>query len=170
MTTTQDARLLREGLPQLKDYLLSNDIFWNLGNDPQMTLGNLLLAKQSLDATGALSAEESKQLAENKKEWRTAWEKKAEKEFHSRLRQWTQYLAELGEHPSRHAAHYKSDVRLRVLLELLAAEAPGLSHHLASLDTLLKRLTMSGDFVWDDSLKGAYPTGKYWFLYVKVKQ
>lgn len=164
-----DQRFLSDAIPQLKDYLLSNDIFWNLGSDPQMTLGNLLLAEKSLDASGQLQADDAKQIAAHKKEWRTAWEKKAEKEFNSRLRQWGQYLAELGENPSRHAAHYRSDVRNRVLLELLAAEAPGLSHHLASLDTVLKRLTMSGDFVWDSELESEFSKGKFWFLYVRPK-
>jgi hypothetical protein len=162
-------RFLHDAIPQLKDYLLSNDIFWSLGSDPQMTLGNLLLAEKSLKSSGQLPAEDAKQIAEHKKEWRTAWEKKAEKEFNSRLRQWGQYLAELGEHPSRHAAHYKSDVRLRVLLELLAGEVAGLGDHLTNLDGLLKKHTVSGDFVWDADLESEFSKGKYWFLYVKVK-
>lgn len=169
MTTSQDTHIIREGLPQLKDYLLSNDIFWNLGSDPQLTLGNLLLAEKSLQASGQLPAEDARQIAVHKKEWRTAWEKKAEKEFNSRLRLWSQYLAELGENPGRHGAHYRSDVRNRVLLELLAGEAPGLSGHLTSLDSLLKKVTVSGDFVWDSSLGSGFPKTKFWFLYVKPR-
>jgi hypothetical protein len=169
MTTSQDARLIRDGLPQLKDYLLSNEIFWNLGSDPQLTLGNLLLAEKSLQANGQLAAEDARQINDYKKEWRTAWEKKAEKEFNSRLRLWGQYLDELGENPGRHGAHYRSDVRNRVLLELLASEAPGLSGHLSNFDSLLKKLTVSGDFVWDSLLESTFPKGKFWFLYVKLK-
>jgi hypothetical protein len=164
-----DQAFISAALPQLKDYLLSNEIFWNLGSDPQMTLGNLLLAEKNLQAAGQLSAADAKQLSDDKKEWRTAWEKKAEKEFNSRLRLWGQYLSELGENPSRHAAHYRSDVRNRVLLELLASEASNLSGQLSNFDSLLKKLTVSGDFVWDSSLESAYAKGKFWFLYVKPK-
>jgi hypothetical protein len=60
-------------------------------------------------------------------------------------------------------------VRNRVLLELLAGEASGLSGHLSNFDSLLKKLTVSGDFVWDSSLESAFPKGKFWFLYVKPK-
>jgi hypothetical protein len=164
-----DRRFVSEALAQLKAYLLSNEVFWNLGSDPQLTLGNLLLAEKSLQAAGQLPAEDARQIADHKKDWRTAWEKKAEKEFNSRLRLWSQYLAELGDHPGRHGSHYRTDVRNRVLLELLAAEAPGLSSHLTNLDSLLKKLTVSGDFVWDSDLESEFPKRKFWFLYVKVK-
>jgi hypothetical protein len=164
-----DQAFISAALPQLKDYLLSNEIFWNLGSDPQMTLGNLLLAEKNLQASGNLPAEAGRKISASKKEGRTAWEKKAEKEFNSRLRLWAQYLSELGESPSRHAAHYRSDVRNRVLLELLAGEAPSLSGQLSNFDSLLKKLTVNGDFVWDFSLESAYSKAKFWFLYVKPK-
>jgi hypothetical protein len=109
------------------------------------------------------------EIAAQKKEWHTAWQNKAKREFASRLRQWTQYLAELTEHPSRYAGQYKTEVRVRALLELLAGEAPGLSSQLTAPDSQLKALTTSGDFVWSVENKGAFPKGKYWFLWVKVK-
>jgi uncharacterized protein YukE len=163
-----ETRWLQAAVPQLKDYLLSNEIFWSVGSDPQLTLGNLLLAEAHLKASSGekqLQAE----IAAQKKEWHTAWQNKAKREFASRLRQWTQYLAELAEHPSRYAAQYKTEVRLRTLLQLLAGEAPGLSGQLATFDSQLKALTTSGDFVWGAESKAAFPKGKYWFLWVKVK-
>jgi hypothetical protein len=164
-----DQRFLSDAIPQLKDYLLSNEIFWNLGNDPQMTLGNVLMAEANLDAAGKLRAADKQAIADAKKEWRSAWEKKAEKEFASRLRQWMNYLRELGEKPSQHASYYGNEVRARVLLELLAGEASGLASQLSAADSSLRSLTTSGDFVWGDALESAYPKAKYWFLYVKVK-
>ena len=174
---TSETHWLQAAVPQLKDYLLSNEIFWNIGSDPQLTLGNLLLAEAQVKASGG---DERKLLAEisaQKKEWQAAWENKAKREFASRLRQWTQYLAELSEHPSRgvyterseRAAQYKTEVRVRTLLELLAGEAPGLSSQLTAFDSKLKGLTTSGDFVWGADTEGAFPKGKYWFLWVKVK-
>jgi uncharacterized protein YukE len=163
-----DLHWLQAAIPQLKDYLLSNEIFWSVGSDPQLTLGNLLLAEAQLKAAGG----DSKLLADiaaQKKDWHSAWQNKAKREFASRLRQWTQYLAELAEHRSRFAAQYRTEVRVRTLLELLAGEAPGLGGQLATFDSQLKALTTSGDFVWGADAKTAFPKAKYWFLWVKVK-
>jgi hypothetical protein len=164
-----DQRFLSDAIPQLKDYLLTNEIYWGSGGDTQLTLGNLLMAEANLKAAGKLSNEDGKAIAAAKKEWGTAWKKKAEREFGARLRQWNNYVAELSEDAERHGAYYRSEVRARALLELLADEAPGVSGQLAAADSRLKALTTSGDFIWDDALKGAYSKGKYWFLYAKVK-
>jgi hypothetical protein len=163
-----ESHWLQTAVPQLKDYLLSNEIFWNVGIDPQLTLGNVLLVESQAKAAGGdtpLLAE----IAALKKEWQSAWEKKAKHEFSSRLRQWTQYLSELAEHPSRYSGQYKTEVRVRTLLELLAGEAPGFSSQLTALDSQLKALTTSGDFVWGADAEGAFPKGKYWFLWTRVK-
>jgi hypothetical protein len=163
-----ESHWLQTAVPQLKDYLLSNEIFWNVGIDPQLTLGNVLLVESQAKAAGGdtpLLAE----IAALKKEWQSAWEKKAKREFSSRLRQWTQYLSELAEHPSRYSGQYKTEVRVRTLLELLAGEAPGLSSQLIALDNQLKALTTSGDFVWSADAESALPKAKYWFLWARVK-
>lgn len=136
--------------------------------DPQLTLGNVLLAEAQVKAASG-EKQSLADIAALKKEWQSAWEKKTKREFSSRLRQWTQYLSELAEHPSRYAGQYKTEVRVRTLLELLAGEAPGLRSLLTALDSQLKALTTSGDFVWGAENEGALPKGKYWFLWVKVK-
>jgi hypothetical protein len=164
-----EVAFLRDGLSQLKDYLLSDEIFWNVGGSQQLTLGNLLLAKEFLEGVNELPAAEAKQLAALKKEWRAAWESKAEKEFASRLRQWANFLGELGEQRGPSIAYYATEARLRALLELLAGEAPGLRGKLAAPDSQLKALTESGDFVWGDESKAAFPKGECWFLWVKPK-
>lgn len=164
-----DQRFISDAIPQLKDYLLTNEVYWGSGGDMQLTLGNLLMAEANLKAAGKLSAEDSKAITAAKKEWGAAWKKKAEREFGARLRQWHNYVGELSDDPERHSAYYRSEVRARALLELLAAEAPGVSGQLSAADSMLKALTESADFIWDDALKSAYPQGKYWFLYAKVK-
>ncbi len=179
MNYSQTLLFLKAGLEQLKDYLLSNEVFWNsglAGSYPQLTLGNLLLAAQELQsANGSIAAERSQQqelfteLAGQKREWRAAWERKAQKEFGARLRQWVQYVDELAQNSNRLPANYTTDVRVRVLLELLAAEAPALRGQLASPDARLKSLISDGDFIWEESVKGAFPKANYWFLWVKPK-
>lgn len=161
---------LREAIPQLEDYLLSNEIFWNAGSGQQLTLGNVLLAKEYLEGIGEFNDPEAKQLAAIKAEWRSAWEKKAEREFGARLRQWTQYLQELAEHPDRHASYYCTEVRVRMLLELLAQETPSARSQLATTDSRLRGLSTAGDFVWGKGAEKAFSKSKYWFLWVKVKQ
>lgn len=168
-SVSTESSFLREAIPQLKDYLLSNEVFWNAGGGQQLTLGNVLLAKEYLEGMDELSDAEAKQLAAVKKEWGSAWEKKAEREFGARLRQWMQYLQELGEHPDRHAAYYATEARVRTLLELLAHESPGLQGQLAAADSGLRALTAAGDFVWGAGAGKAFPKSKYWFLWVKVK-
>lgn len=163
-------RFLTDGLGQLKAYLHSDEVFWSLGRDPQLTLGNLLLAAASLQAAGSLAAADRQALAEFKQEWRSAWEKKAEKEFASRLRLWSVSLAELAENPSRHASFYATEVRNRVLLQLLAGEVPALRSQLAGVDASLKAHTKPSGFVWDATLETAFPAGEYWFLRVKPEE
>ena len=172
MPPNHTLRFLRAAVPQLKDYLLSNEIFWNLGFDPQLTLGNLLLAEAEAKAGGELSAADRQLLADisaQKKEWQSAWQKKAEREFASRLRQWSNYITELTEKRNHHASAYKSEVRLRVLLELLAEEAPSLRSQLATEDSKLKALTTPGDFTWASDLEVVFPKSQYWFLWMNVK-
>jgi len=163
-------RFLTDALDQLKPYLLSNEVFWNLGKDPQLTLGNLLLAVASLQAGNALSAADADALAKAKQEWGSAWEKKVEREFATRLRLWSAYLEELGEKPSQHASYYAGQVRHRALLQLLAGESPALSAPLAALDSRLRALTSAAGFVWEAALEQAFSKSEYWFLWVKPNE
>lgn len=163
-------RFLSDALEQLKPYLLSHEVFWNLGKDPQLTLGNLLLAVASLQAAGALRPADAGALAAAQREWGSAWEKKAEREFAARLRLWSAYLEDLGEKPSQHASYYAGQVRHRVLLQLLAAELPALSGQLAALDSRLRALTSASGFVWEPGLEPAFPKDDYWFLWVKPNE
>ncbi|MQC25936.1 MAG: hypothetical protein DWG76_00595 [Chloroflexi bacterium] len=180
-----EAGYLHAGLEQLKPYLLSDEVYWNLGLRaprglapyPQLTLGNLLLAEAK--AKGAAQSEEerarikdlSEQLEAQRDEWRSAWEAKAEQEFGVRLRQWGRILTEIGEEPGRHKASYASEVRDRAELDLLKDDLPGGLHaELAVWDARLKRLTQAGDFVWEPEVKGSFPKEDYWYLWVKLKQ
>lgn len=186
-----EQHFLSESLEQLQDYLLSGELFWQLNLRslhgaapyPQLTLGNLLLSRARLEGLkkgGQLSSQQEKELngltakaEEIHGEWRSAWEKKAEKEFRSRLRQWERYLDEMGENPERHAAYYATEVRVRTILGLLAGQLPDAEtvwkSELGRQDQRLKRMTAKGGFVWQPESKGAFPKERFWFLYVWPK-
>ena len=179
----RESRFLRAGLEQLKDYLLSNELFWNLGlpaNYPQFTLGNLLLSAAQLGAATGLSAAQNSErkglladLEKQKKQWRSAWESKAQREFASRLQQWGQYLDELGQSPGQQDGYFKSEARQRALLEILSEDLPASEHllkgELTLLDQRLRRYIEDGDFIWDETVKKGFPKGRYWFLYARPK-
>lgn len=158
-------RFMTDGLEQLNAYLQSDEVFWTMDRDPQLTLGNLLLAAAILRADGKLRSQDAAALAEAKKEWGVAWKKKAEREFAARLRQWSNYLAELADKPSQLGLYYANEVRARVLLQLLAGEAPEQADKVQALDVVLKPLVQPTAFVWDEKLAGAFPAPEYWFLW-----
>lgn len=182
-----EAAYLRAGLEQLKAYLLQEEIFWNLGLGgpkgqapyPQMTLGNLLLSAAKLgglkgsEAQGQAVGALEKQLDGMRREWQTAWTAKAKKEFGVRLRQWERAVDEISKQPTRHAASFANEVRVRAELELLKEHLDAGSHaevgELAVLDNRLRRVTREGDFVWGDGVEGGFSKGKFWFLWRRVK-
>jgi hypothetical protein len=173
-----EANYLRAGLEQLKDYLLSKQLFWNSGLGsaengrpyPQLTLGNLLFSKRVVETAGA-EPELINRFDAIKKEWKSAWQSKAEREFASRLDPWREYIVYLKQYASADSRDYETEIRVRTLLELLIPEAPGLSenqlHTLEIEDQHLRRLLDEGDFVWDAELKPAFPHSRFWYLYGK---
>lgn len=187
-----ETHFLNEALGQLKDYLLSDEVYWQLNLRslhgaapyPQLTLGNLLFSQAKLDGlqkSSQLSPEqknEVKGLATRAKsiktEWRSAWEKKAEREFQARLTQWGRYLGEMSGQQGEYRAYYATEVRVRAVLELLAAELPtesaeGLRRDLSAQDQRLEQLTSKGAFVWDAEVQAAFPAKDYPFLYRQPK-
>jgi hypothetical protein len=190
--TSPDYELLylRAGVEQFKNYLLSRELFWSLDLSaasgeppyPQLTLGNLVLAQARVDALRLGKTLDSKQESELsrldgeietlKNKWQVAWERKAGQEFASRLRQWTHYLDELAQDLARHADYYGSEVRLRVLLEILGddfgATPPVELNLVAVLDARLKVNFKEGDFLWEEDLAAGFPKEKFWYLYGSI--
>lgn len=158
-----DRWYLEEALPQLQDYLLSDELYWALGgNLPRLTPGNLLLALTRLRATDPDSAWSLRQKLEAiQAQWRSAWEKKTTRETENRLRLWSQFLAEQVKDQPPSRAHYEASVRERVILQLLQCSAP----QLAELDTLLRARFRPGGFAWDAVYQNVFPQNEFWFLY-----
>ena len=168
-STEQDLQFLMESLPQLQDYLLSNELYWPLNASlPRLTLGSALLALARISAIQPVEAEKLRgQLETIRAKWRVAWEKKTAREMANRLRLWSNFLSDYRNAPDQYAGFYPQEVRGRVILQLLLAETPNAPEKsaLADLDTMLKSRLISRKFVWDAALQGAFPKTDFWFLY-----
>lgn len=188
MATENDWVFLQTALPDLQDYILSNEIYWTLrpaarfpgGKQvPQLTIGNLLLAQRSLSAL-SLTGDRKTELSEIdqkidalRDEWRSNWSMKAGREFSSRLNLWQQYLRELRGEPGGSQGFYAREVRNRAILRLLRPELldgvpANEAEQLAMLDQVLRGKARSGPFVWEPELASAFPESDFWFLYVTV--
>lgn len=169
-STAQDIQFLTESLPQLQDYLLSNELYWPLGNSlPRLTLGSVLLALVRLEVTRPGEAQRFREALEpTRMRWRAAWEKKAVREMANRLQLWSQYLSDYRYAPES-AGLYPTEVRGRAILQLLLSEVPNTPEiaALAELDASLKANLVPGDFLWEASLQAAFPMPDFWFLYGK---
>jgi hypothetical protein len=183
MAFERDWLFLREALPDLRDYILSSDVYRPLRTRaagglklPQLTIGSLMLSQARLGALElpgqqeAELAEISRRINEVRQEWRVNWGNKAGREFGSRMNLWQQYLRELRGDPGRNAPIYPNEVRLRAIISLLHSEVtdlvPGQEEQLGMLDQILRGLSKPGSFVWEIELANGFPQEDFWFLYV----
>jgi hypothetical protein len=168
-STEQDLQFLMESLPQLQDYLLSKELYWPLSAAlPRLSLGAVLLALARMSVIQPDKAQKLRgQLEAIRAKWKVAWEQKAAREMANRLRLWSNFLSDYSSAPDQQAGFYPQEVRGRVILQLLLAEAPAAPEKsaLADLDAMLKFRLVSGNFVWDVALQPAFPKTDYWFLY-----
>ncbi len=183
-----DIQYLRAASEELETFLLSQKLYWpiNAGSPsgepafPRLTLGGLLLANHRLQTRNLSPQEEHIYISIDTKiksiqlQWRTAWERKAQWEFKSRLNQWQNYLTELRANPELHAAYYSSEVRLRVLLHLLEPAAkllePAYVEMLSSLDLVLKQLISQAEFLWDEEFRPSFPEETFWYLWGQPRE
>jgi hypothetical protein len=188
----QDWLLLEAGASELQDYLLSDELFWPVQAIPhaadtqelRLTNGNLLLsiARLGVEELSPLDRQryETFTLAcENTRtQWRVKWQKKSQREFQSRFRTWRNFLTELissmvgrssnQDETSILQQQYVSQVRLRVILQLLVEDTPQLEGEedlLTDLDKRMQTLMVRGQFLWDEVYRQRFPEQTYWFLY-----
>lgn len=183
-TLDYDFKYLQTGLDELKDYLFADELFWPLSlgmvtggsTTPKLTPGNLLLTLKDLqgrDTSGELTSTEKALLAKlesrletMKVKWQVAWEERLAWEFKSRLRQWNYYVNEVAKKVEKNIPYYASEIRPRVLLEVLLGElGEEEREEVEPFDQVLRGFFKAGDFVWDEELKPVYPQDVYWFLY-----
>ena len=161
---------------ELKEYILSEQIFWQLSpGKERFTIGNYLLAEKKLSASVLIPDDRArleKQTAiyqEVHSSWKANWNSKVKKEWLTRLNLWQQYLLDLRKDRENAVWSYPSEVRIRVILQILEDEigSVDLAHksNLNSLDRLLHSLSREGEFVWEKIYSKAFPDIKFWFLY-----
>lgn len=189
MAYEQEWAFLRAALPDLQDYLLSNELYWPLRlmahtpgslQIPQLTIGNLLLSQTRLSALTLPQGQADelagivRQIQQVRETWRSNWSRKAGREFASRLKLWQQYVSELrgeiGRSAGRPASGYATEVRQRAILRLLSAEILGglprdEAEQVDLTDNILRGLTRAGDFVWEPEVAPGFPQQDFWFLY-----
>lgn len=113
-TPEQDLHFLEVAIPELKDYLLSDILFWPLGaKQPRLTIGGLLLAQRRLRAQH-LGVQFHPKIAALREKWHAAWERKAAKEVNARLDLWRNYLNDYRSNPESHAINYRQIGRAHV--------------------------------------------------------
>ncbi len=181
-----DLGYIEASIEELKSYILSDKLFWSLSGYPsptaqpfpKLTLGGLLLAlarsrsrADSLEDTGHVEML-ARKIEIFSTKWRVAWEGKAAREYHSRLRQWGNFLNELQHDPQEHAVYYRYEVRLRVIVELLRSQIGDIQDqeldYLDKLDRRLRAQFVPGDFIWDAELRGGFPETEFWFLWGRL--
>jgi hypothetical protein len=185
MEYESDLLFLHEALPDLREYILSSEIYWRLAAGssrnklPQLTIGNLALSLARLEAaaqTGEMKAEFDQlkqQIQQVRSAWLANWRVKGGREFGARLNLWRQYMHELRGDPSGQWVFYSTEVRKRAILTLLNvgdhADISGTQNdQLAMLDQILRGLTQPGPFVWGKELSDGFPEDTFWFLYVSI--
>ncbi len=180
---TYEFEYLNHSLEELKSYLLSDELFWPItersssgGEFLRLTIGNVLLSMKKLDALkkgGHLSPGQQVELGQieqavetTRQQWQVAWEKKAEREFKSRLAQWGNLLRDIKQDFEVQAAYYPHEVRLRVLMELLSeGEVEIEEYDLAPLDNYIKARLKGSEFIWAGELEPGFPKDVFWYLY-----
>lgn len=178
--------LLEAMLDEIEEFLLSADIFWPLAKRPKpdfppyprLSSGGLLLTQdESLAQVAHMNRNQEIRHTKLRRQWdailykwRSAVERKSEREMGMRLNLWRAYLSDLEE--GRAAQFdYNREVRNRVQftrLRTLAGESRvtlELADKMRQQDVRLLSLTISCEFIWDDLLREIYPLEQYGFLY-----
>jgi hypothetical protein len=169
---------------ELEQYLLSSQLYWHLSGmtqDNTLTPGNILLNKTRICGKVLPAGDQAEfsnlrdQIENSIKRWRTHWEQKAILEFDSRLRTWGNYLSDLQEDEGVKSAQFRSEVKNRVILQLLMQHTgrkidPMSKEHLAILDAQLKSSSIAGNFLWDAELENVFPQSDFWFLYISFEK
>ena len=183
----RDAALCEAMADEIKEYLKSNELFWEPnrhrpgGADlPKLTIGGLLLAMRRLETLrDRLNPDQEKaltragqELAFQKSRWRLRYQNKLARDLRSRLDAWAWYLDDCQRQGKSAIVHYARQVETRVKFDLLLDEAMevGLevkeSHkRQAALDERLRALFAKGDSCWISELAAGFPPDRFWYLY-----
>lgn len=177
---------LRATAELLERYLLSDDLYWQLDGRrlsgelfPSLTLGGILLARKCARTLVEETSDSAEfwqieaQIENVRTKWGLAWEKKATREFSSRLNLWRDFLEEFKRDPENNIDRYPYEVGRRVMLSLLLGEthliSPAERGLLDLLDHFLNSRLIPTGFIWDRRLEAAFPKDQYPYLYGLLK-
>lgn len=179
----RDLAILEAMAEDMNDYLISQTLFWPLSDSsmPRLTLGGYLMRQHRLDVLRDwLDPEEQIRLDKAINKYNEAlvekivrFEKRAHDELHARLRQWSEYLKDVGNESTSAGDYYSSAVDTRLVISHLIEklEMPPYEldkrvlAELSAYDVALRNYWLSGDFVWYPEWKPAYPKESHWWLY-----
>ena len=183
----EDLEILEEMAAEMDSYLKSDVLFWPMakGNMPRLTLGGYLMRQHRLvELKELLSDDEKARLDAAVKQFNEALvekivrlEQRANQELEARLRQWGEYLNDLARESGSSTAYYATAVEPRVMIAALVNKLKlppyrlesRIPEQIAMYDNNLRRRWQSGDFVWPEGWRAAYPEGSYWYLYGRPK-
>ncbi len=180
----RDLKIVEEIAAQMKEYLASEEIFWQRisDNELQPTGGGFLLRQYRLLALkdNLLDNSERLRLQAALKKFEEAvtdqpgrFETKVRQELEVRTQQWDKALQELLEDEAPSLAYYRSDVQTRAMITALSKRLASIPNAVAekveALDELLRQHWQTGEFIWPSEWKPAYPAQVYWWLYGKLK-
>jgi len=179
----QDAVALTAMAEPMPEYLDSDILYWPAprAGMPMVTLGGFLMREHRLLAlAGRLSPEQQVEVSAALGRFNYAladrivrFEQKAHVELDARLRQWEELLKDMEQGAFDRSSNYSNAVETRAIIQSLVdrlAHPPYKNderqvQRLAFLDTRLKNRFQTGDFVWPEAWKAAYPQAEYWWLY-----
>lgn len=185
----RDLAIAESSVTDLKEYLLSDQVFWSLSARgparspfPKGTLGGLLFRLGMLEALpGVLAPDQWERLEAARstaddvlRQWGVQAEDKAMREATSRTRTWKQFLDEASMEPPRYQAEYEHQVEGRVCIASLMAFAGRAIEAmtrdmLAAADKRLLQISTDGDFVWDEAIQPAFAEDRYPWLYRRLR-
>ena len=182
-SSSYELRFIQAGVDELKDYLLSDQIYWPVkiratsGKPayPPLTLGTLELflhQAQALAADTELRSEVNRinsEILAIRSRWEVHCEQKAGTEFRARIKLWRDFLEEYRRDPEGNYDRYSFEVSRRAMLLWLQQAATGLPaaelQLLENLDRFHLSIFKPGAFIWDEELQNGFPKDIYWFLY-----
>lgn len=184
-TITQDLDDAKAMADHLKDYLLDDKLYGNVGgrfsNMPSLTIGALLMRLQRLDAlSDRLTDRQKQELQETvqqfehvRSEWTVRYEERMLREINSRLDAMRQFFEECEDNPRACAGIYRPEALRRTIIESLLIEMEArniqqdsdLDRKLRGTDGRLRGVVHKTEFIWHPMLQEAYPADRYWWLY-----
>ena len=176
---TYELRFLQAAAPELKDYLLSKETYWNLGLAapagyppyPRFSLGWLLLYRRHLDpiSDDPQVRQILQVIHQTEEQWRSNWQRKAAVEFGGRLRLWADFMNDVRRDSNGQRDRYAFEVQRRAMLDLLQEAADEIQPEqlklLRVLDSALRKSFKPGGFIESQAYEAQFLKERYWYLY-----